>query len=62
MLKAEKCNILGVLVDPVDYREAVSRIIGAAQYGKPMGISALAVHGLMTGVLDAEQRYRLNHL
>src|SRR5687767_2880451 len=27
-----------------------------------MSVSALAVHGVMTGVLDPEHRYRLNHL
>ena len=25
-------------------------------------MSALAVHGVMTGVIDAEQRWRINHL
>jgi exopolysaccharide biosynthesis WecB/TagA/CpsF family protein len=27
-----------------------------------MAVTALAVHGVMTGVLDATQRYRLNHI
>ena len=57
-----KRNVLGVLVDAVDYEGAVDRIISAAEDGRGYSVSALAVHGVMTGVLDAEQRYRLNHL
>lgn len=58
----EKKNILGVLVDAVDYSTVVSSIISAAQQHLQCTVSALAVHGVMTGVLDTEQRYRLNHL
>lgn len=54
--------MLGVRVDAVDYDAAVQRIIAAAGEGRPLGVSALAVHGVMTGVLDAVQRYRLNSL
>jgi exopolysaccharide biosynthesis WecB/TagA/CpsF family protein len=57
-----KRNVLGVLVDAVDRHVAVDAIIDAARRRRPMGVSALAVHGVMTGVLDAEHRYRLNHL
>ncbi len=57
-----KKNVLGVLVDAVDYEAAVDRIIRAAEDRRPYGVSALAVHGVMTGVDDAEHRYRLNHL
>jgi exopolysaccharide biosynthesis WecB/TagA/CpsF family protein len=53
---------LGVLLDAVDYEEAVTRILEAARMRKPMAVSAVAVHGVITGVLDATQRYRLNHL
>ena len=28
---------------------------------RPLTVSALAVHGLMTGASDIEQKYRLNH-
>jgi N-acetylglucosaminyldiphosphoundecaprenol N-acetyl-beta-D-mannosaminyltransferase len=57
-----KHNVLGVLVHAVDYQFAVDRIIDAAQGGLPFAATALAVHGVMTGALDAEQRYRLNEL
>ena len=57
-----KKNLLGVQVNAIDYEAAVSQIIAAARSGKPLSVSALAVHGVMTGVLDATQRYRLNHL
>ena len=57
-----KRNVLGVLVDAVDYDGAVERIVRAAEAGQPLSVSALAVHGVMTGVLDSSHRYRLNHL
>lgn len=57
-----KYNILGVEVTATDYQGAVSTIVGAAQKRIPLGVSALAVHGVMTGVLDDEHRYRLNQL
>lgn len=57
-----KQNVLGVLLDAVDYEAAVSRIIKAAKAQQPYAVSALAVHGVMTGVGDPEHRYRLNHL
>lgn len=62
MIEAGKRNVVGVMVDAVDYEAAVERIIGAAHERRPMSVSALAVHGVMTGVLDPAHRYRLNHL
>ena len=62
MSERGKCNVLGVLVDAVDRGTAVEAIIEAARRRRGMSVSALAVHGVMTGVLDAEHRYRLNHL
>ncbi len=55
-----KRNVLGVRVDAVDYEAAVGRVVAAARDRRPMAASALAVHGVMTGVLDPEHRYRLN--
>ncbi len=55
-------NILGVNISAVDYEAAVDRIVTAARTRQPLGVSALAVHGVMTGVLDPEHRHRLNHL
>lgn len=57
-----KHNVLGVLVDAVDYEAATEKIMVAARDRRPLAVSALAVHGVMTGVKDAAQRYRLNHL
>jgi N-acetylglucosaminyldiphosphoundecaprenol N-acetyl-beta-D-mannosaminyltransferase len=57
-----KQNVLGVRVDAVDYEAAVHKIITAAHQGKKLSVSALAVHGVMTGVLDETHRYRLNRL
>ncbi len=62
MIDQGKKNVLGVLVNAIDYEAAVARIIFAAKSGLPYSVSALAVHGVMTGVQDAQHRYRLNHL
>jgi N-acetylglucosaminyldiphosphoundecaprenol N-acetyl-beta-D-mannosaminyltransferase len=55
-----KRNVLGILVDIVDYDSAVDAIVAAAQQKRPFATTALAVHGLMVGVLDREHQYRLN--
>ena len=55
-------NVLGVTVDAIDYEGAVARIISAAHQRQPCAVTALAVHGVLTGVLDAPQRSRLNQL
>ena len=55
-----KRNLLGVLVDIVDYEGAVRRIVAAALEDRGIAVTALAAHGVMTGVLDREHRYRLN--
>jgi exopolysaccharide biosynthesis WecB/TagA/CpsF family protein len=62
MIDHGKKNILGVLVDAVDYAAAEERILTAARARRSMAAAALAVHGVMTGVLDKPHRYRLNHL
>lgn len=62
MIDLGKKNVLGVMIDAVDYEAAVARIIEAAKERRPYAVSALAVHGVMTGVDDDEHRYRLNHL
>lgn len=61
MLSHGKRNIIGILIDAVNYKSAVDTIVQAAHERRPMAISALAVHGLMTGVLHSEYKYRLNH-
>ena len=62
MIDHGKKNLLGVGIDAVDYEASVARIVQAAQQKKPLGVSALAVHGVMTGVFDREHCYRLNQL
>ena len=60
-MNADRRNILGIMVSPVDYQGAVNLILQAAREKRGIAVSALAVHGLMTGVLSREQKYRLNH-
>lgn len=62
MIDLGKRDVLGVLVDAVDHEAAVARVLEAARERRPMAVTALAVHGVMTGVDDPEHRYRLNHL
>lgn len=62
MIDRGKLNVIGVLVNAMDDEAAVERIIAAARRRRPLAVSALAVHGVMTGVLDEAHRYRLNRL
>ena len=62
MIDKGKHNVIGVNVCAVDYESAVDKIIGAAKARRPLGVSALAVHGVMTGVMDSAHRHRLNRL
>ena len=57
-----KGRILGVDVSMTRYDEAVGAITAAATAKRALSVSALAVHGVMTGVLDAAHRWRLNRL
>jgi N-acetylglucosaminyldiphosphoundecaprenol N-acetyl-beta-D-mannosaminyltransferase len=61
MRSCGKKNVLGVMIDALDYETAVDRILHAARLRRGFTVSALAVHGLMTGALDPEQKFRLNH-
>jgi len=56
-----KKNVIGILIDAVDYEAALDLIFCAAREKRGVIISALAVHGVMTGVLDSEHKFRLNH-
>jgi exopolysaccharide biosynthesis WecB/TagA/CpsF family protein len=62
MIDRGKRNVLGVDISVVDYDAAVERIVAAARERCPFAVSALAVHGVMTGALDIEHRVRLNRL
>lgn len=57
-----KRNVLGVLVDAVDYDVAAATVLAAARERQPFGLTALAVHGVMTGVTDPVYRAQLNTL
>lgn len=62
MIDQGKFNLLGIKINAIDYSAAVKQIIESAQQCQPLSVSALAVHGVMTGVLNAEHGYRLNQL
>lgn len=62
MIDRGQFEILGVQVNAIDYEAAVRRIIAAAHAEQSLGITALAVHGVMTGALDRTHRARLNSL
>lgn len=60
MIARGKRNVLGVLVDVVDYQAATEQVLAAAHHRSPYAVTALAVHGVMTGVLDPAHNARLN--
>ena len=62
MINQGKYTILGINIHAVDYDHAVSTIVGAATQKRPCSVSALAVHGVMTGLMDSVQARRLNGL
>jgi N-acetylglucosaminyldiphosphoundecaprenol N-acetyl-beta-D-mannosaminyltransferase len=55
-----KHSVLGVLVDATTYDEAAETVLAAAREGRPFALTALAVHGVMTGVQDRAHEARLN--
>lgn len=62
MIDRGKHNVLGVEIAAVDYDHAVAEVLRSAAAGEPYSVSALAVHGVMTGVEDEAHRRRLNGL
>ncbi|BCJ65420.1 WecB/TagA/CpsF family glycosyltransferase [Polymorphospora rubra] len=60
MIAKGKKNVLGVLVDATDYEAATEQVVAAAHERRPLALTALAVHGVMTGVLDKAHNARLN--
>lgn len=62
MINQGKHSILGINIDAVDYEFAVSAIAKAAKNKRAYAVSALAVHGVMTGFLDPTHARRLNGL
>ncbi len=57
-----KFPILGININAVDYDYAVETIVAAATEKRPCSVSALAVHGVMTGCLNSLHARRLNGL
>lgn len=55
-------NVLGVGVTATDYAEVCEAVRQAAVGKRSLTVSALAVHGVMTGALDPVHRLRLNAL
>ncbi len=62
MIDLGKQNVLGIGVNAVDYETATERIIRAAVDKTTLAVSALAVHGVMTGAMDPVHKQRLNKL
>jgi exopolysaccharide biosynthesis WecB/TagA/CpsF family protein len=62
MIDRGQFNLLGINIAAVDYEAAVDKVLAAARRREPFGVSALAVHGVMTGRMDPEHRHRLNSL
>ena len=57
-----RASILGVDVSVIERSEAADAVIEAALTRTALGVSALAVHGVMEGVADPAHLYRLNDL
>jgi len=57
-----KLSLFGIEVNAIDYEAALEKILQAAQTPRAFAVSATAVHGLITAVLDPEQAHRLNSL
>lgn len=62
MIDQGRVDVLGIGIDVVDYEAAVHRIMSAAADRRAYSVSALAVHGVITGVDDPEHASRLNQL
>lgn len=62
MIDSGKRNLLGVLVNVIDYDGALHRIRTSARQRTACSVTALAVHGVMTGYEERDQQARLNGL
>ena len=60
MPRPVKTDILGIGVSRTTYEETVEAILAAGRRHEPLTVTALAVHGLMTGVRDPEFGAQLN--
>jgi N-acetylglucosaminyldiphosphoundecaprenol N-acetyl-beta-D-mannosaminyltransferase len=50
------------MINATEYDAVVTRVLDAAEAGRACSVSALAVHGVMTGHQDPAHRVRLNRL
>ena len=62
MSRSGRSSLLGVEVNTLGFAEVVDEVIDSAHQKRPLGVSALAVHGVMEAVRDRELQYRLNDL
>lgn len=62
VIDAGRHSVLGVLVSAVDYDAVVAKVISSSETRCPLAVTALAVHGVMTGRDDEVHRGRLNQL
>lgn len=62
MIDRGRRSVLGVLVDVVDYENAVQRVLTAAKNREPLGVCPAASHAIMSAHLDPEYKFRLNNL
>jgi exopolysaccharide biosynthesis WecB/TagA/CpsF family protein len=62
MIADGKREVLGVLVDVVDYESAVHQILAAAEESRGFAVTALAVHGLTCASDDPVLRAIVNDL
>ena len=57
-----KCNLLGVGISVTTYAQTCEAVRRASRARRPLTVTALAVHGVMTGALDDAHCRRLNTL
>jgi exopolysaccharide biosynthesis WecB/TagA/CpsF family protein len=62
MIDLGKRHVLGVGVSALDYEAVTDKVIAAAREGRRLTLTALAVHGVMTGVRAPARRAVLNEL
>jgi exopolysaccharide biosynthesis WecB/TagA/CpsF family protein len=62
VIATSRQSVLGVRVSIVTCDCAVDSIIESAKNRQTLGVTALAVHGVMSAVHDSEYLYRVNHL
>ena len=61
-MKYPRYPVLGIQITAIERPQAAEVVMAAARDRLPLGVSALAVHGVMEGALDPELQYRLNDL